>query len=349
MKRVYATKTHGSGWLGPSPMNRLARSLFVVLLLGAPAVARAEEPTEMSEARKQFQAGVNLLDDPDGAKYEEAYHAFKKAYELSRSPKVLGNIGFCALHLERDGEAIDAYSGYLREAPDVDERERAQIQRDLATMTSTVAKLRVHVKRRNGSALVLVDTRLLTRGTPIENSYPVAGSEIAIRVRPGRHALKLKDAEGESVAFETNIEPGSEKVHELVFPPPKAENNLRVMPRESPSMAGPIVLGVTGLLAVGGGVTMGLLARSKTAEIGRSCPGDTCPATYDLDGARTRAKTYGTMADVGFVAGGTLIAGAALWYLLLPSSRADRRGQHQPNATAMCTHQGCGVQLQGGF
>ena len=94
---------------------------------------------------------------------------------------------------------------------------------------------------------------------------------------------------------------------------------------------------------------MGLLARSKTAEIGRSCPGDTCPATYDLDGARTRAKTYGTMADVGFVAGGTLIAGAALWYLLLPSSRADRRGQHQPNATAMCTHQGCGVQLQGGF
>ena len=73
-------------------MNRLARSLFVVLLLGAPAVARAEETAEMSEARKQFQAGVNLLDDPDGAKYEEAYHAFKNAYELSRSPKVLGNI-----------------------------------------------------------------------------------------------------------------------------------------------------------------------------------------------------------------------------------------------------------------
>lgn len=326
-------------------MRFLARSLFVVLLIGAPAVAHAEEQQEMSEARKQFQAGVNLLDDPDGAKYEEAYHAFKKAYELSRSPKVLGNIGFCALHLERDGEAIDAYASYLREASDVDEREKAQIQRDLATLTSTVAKLRVHVKRRNGSALVLVDTRILTRGTPIENSYPIAGTEAAIRVRPGRHTLKLKDAEGESIALETTIEPGSEKVHELVFPPPKTESAVRVMPRESPSMAGPLVLGITGLLAVGGGVTMGLVARSKTAEIGRSCPGDTCPASYDLDGARTRAKTYGTMADIGFVAGGTFLAGAALWYLLLPSSKSERR----TGASAMCTHQGCGVQLQGGF
>ena len=41
------------------------------------AAAPAPQPSAMAEARKQFQAGVNLLDDPDGAKYEEAYDAFK--------------------------------------------------------------------------------------------------------------------------------------------------------------------------------------------------------------------------------------------------------------------------------
>src|SRR4051812_675274 len=97
-------------------------------LVGPVSTSRAaEEPVEttvktddkMVEARKQFQAGVNLLEDPEGAQYEQAYNAFRKAFELSRSPKVLGNIGFCALHLERDGEAIDAYNTYLRDAPDI--------------------------------------------------------------------------------------------------------------------------------------------------------------------------------------------------------------------------------------
>ncbi|MDF2696054.1 MAG: hypothetical protein K0S65_4437, partial [Labilithrix sp.] len=118
----------------------------------------------MAEARKHFQAGVNLLDDPDGARYEEAYHAFHKAYALSKSPKVLGNIGFCSLKLERDGEAIDSYTAYLRDSKDVDERERAQIERDLATLSSTVATIKA-TTRKQGS-WVLVDTREQTRGTP---------------------------------------------------------------------------------------------------------------------------------------------------------------------------------------
>src|SRR5688500_5916327 len=127
------------------------------------ALARGDDNPDIVEARKQFTAGVNLLDDPDGAKYEEAYHAFKKAYALSRNVKVLGNIGFCAMHLERDGEAIEAYSTYLREAPDIDERERAQIQRDLATLSSTIARVKIIVKH-PATSFQLVDVRVQTRG-----------------------------------------------------------------------------------------------------------------------------------------------------------------------------------------
>src|SRR5688500_17175922 len=92
------------------PMRRerhasLARTLLVLgtslVALSGARICRADAPPPppddvMVEARKQFQAGVNLLDDPDGARYEDAYLAFRKAYELSRSPKVLGNIGYCA-------------------------------------------------------------------------------------------------------------------------------------------------------------------------------------------------------------------------------------------------------------
>jgi hypothetical protein len=330
-----------------------AQRALVLGMLLAPAVAQAQEAAPdaaMAEARKQFSAGVNLLDDPDGAKYEEAYHAFRKAYELSKSPKVLGNIGFCALHLERDGEAIDAYTAYLRDAPEIDDRERAQITKDLQTLTSTAARFRLKVKH-PAASFVLIDTRSQTRGAPIENSYPIEGNELSIRIRPGRHTFKVKTADAESVPLEATIEPASDSFHEFVFPPPKAAPvaTTRVEVRESVSVAGPVILGVTGLVALGAGITTGVLARGKTSDIESSCPNDLCPATFDLDGERDKAKALGTIADVSFIAGGALVGGALLWYVLLPKSKTSSSTKAAWAPGGMCTQQGCAVQLQRSF
>jgi hypothetical protein len=321
------------------------------LLLGLARSARAEDaPTaddsKMAEARKQFAAGVNLLEDPDGAKYEDAYHAFHKAYQLSHSPKVLGNIGFCALHLERDGEAIDAYTAYLHEVADVDERERAQIQRDLGTLTSTVARVKATVKHAPGS-LVLVDTRLATLGKAVDNVYPIEGRELAIRVRPGRHVFKVKASDGDSLPFEANIEPASAVTHDFTFP----SKDRPVAPRSSPSYAGPIILGAVGLTVLGGAVASGIVARSKTNDIEKQCPNDLCPATYDLDGNKKRAQTFGTLADIGFIGGGVLVAGGFLWYLFLPKGESrTRAGATSPwTTTAGCTGSGCAFQLGRSF
>ncbi len=82
----------------------LITSALAMGIVATPSIAHAQEPPgdtsneeRLAEARRQFDAGVSLLDDPDGAKYEDAYRAFKRAYELSKSAKVLGNIGFCAM------------------------------------------------------------------------------------------------------------------------------------------------------------------------------------------------------------------------------------------------------------
>lgn len=325
-------------------MKKLLVSLVVLCAASAASVARADGADDAAEAKKQFSAGVNLLDDPDGAKFEEAYHAFKKAYALSQNPKVLGNIAYCAMQLERDGEAIEAYSAYLREVSDIDERERAQIQRDLATMTSTIATVRIHVKH-PATSFELVDTRLQTRGPAIENSYPVSGNDIAIRIRPGRHSFRAKAGASDSVPVEVTVEPASDTKQELVFPAPRAA--APVILSESHSVAGPVILGATGLVALGAGVATGLLAKSKQHEIQSSCPNDLCPLTYDLDATRNQAKTFGTIADASFIGGGALVGGAVLWYLLLPKHRTPAPSTFQ--ASAMCTGRECGVQLAGGF
>ena len=108
-------------------------TVLVVLATAGPAIA-ADVPIS-EDARAHFTAGVNLLQDPDGARYEEAYREFKAAYSASPSWKILGNLGISAMKLERDGEAIDAYKKYLSEGgKQVDADERAQFQRDLATL-----------------------------------------------------------------------------------------------------------------------------------------------------------------------------------------------------------------------
>src|SRR5690242_12924037 len=77
----------------------------------APATPAAPAKTNPAgineEGRRHFNAGVALLQDPEGEKVEEAYREFKTAYDVSGSAKILGNMGFCAMRLERDGEAID--------------------------------------------------------------------------------------------------------------------------------------------------------------------------------------------------------------------------------------------------
>src|SRR5579885_3303968 len=97
----------------------IASGALVALILGLPAPrARADVPIT-EEARTHFAAGVALLQDPKAPRYEEAYREFKAAYAASPSYKILGNLGLCAMKLERDEEAIVAYEKYLKEGKDL--------------------------------------------------------------------------------------------------------------------------------------------------------------------------------------------------------------------------------------
>jgi tetratricopeptide (TPR) repeat protein len=157
-------------------MNYGARHLrtwsvtMVLAIAVLPRVALANGDVS-PEARAHFKAGVSYLEDPEGQRFEDAFAEFKKAYELSHSPKILGNLGLCAMKLERDGEAIDDYTRYLADVPDIDPAEKTQITRDVQTLSASVVTATVTT---SVPSAVIVDTRVPVRGPSVTNVYDVA-------------------------------------------------------------------------------------------------------------------------------------------------------------------------------
>lgn len=323
----------------------LTFTISLALLSAVPSSARAEEKIS-AEARTHFEAGVALLQDPDGARFEEAYREFLAAYEASKSPRVLGNVGLCAMKLERDAEAIEAYTRYLDEVSDIDPVEREQIRRDIVTLKSGLVRITIKVSPPGSK---IFDVRMPVRGEPVSNVYNVTGDEVTIGVRPGHHVLRAKTADRESPAVDVDATPGAVITRSLVVPPPAPPMQLA---KPAPSRVLPITtLGVGLAMLAGGGVT-GYLSLQKVDAISKECPNGECPATYDLEGAQKRARTLTTATDVLLIGGGVLTLGGFAWLLATGSGGSSPREKEKsttPRASAACTGTGCFATLGGRF
>jgi hypothetical protein len=184
------------------------------LVAFAPEAQAADVPIN-DEARAHFNAGVNLLQDPDGPRYEEAYREFKAAYAAAPSWKILGNLGLAAMKLERDGEAIDAFEKYLAEGgAQLDPEERAQVERDLATLETGVVRLTVSS---DPPGARLLDERFPATGNPIHNSYGPLDSSTVIGLRPGRHRITARLAGRKDVTWEVELSPKEHQSHVFEF------------------------------------------------------------------------------------------------------------------------------------
>jgi hypothetical protein len=297
----------------------LAASIF----LGSSGLAHAQEPAPANpsastspgaiseQAKQHFNAGVALLQDPEGEKVEEAYRQFKTAYDISGSPKILGNMGFCAMRLERDGEAIDAYSRYLREVSDIDADERAQIVRDLQTLTVGVTHITFEI---NAPHATILDERVPVRGARVTNAYGPVNGKMTLGVRPGHHVFTAKAPGREGATWEVEAYAGGKEQHSftlkepVVAPPPSAAAR-----EEKPSALGPILLtSAGGAMLVAAGIT-GVVALNKTSDIEEQCKNDVCPRKFDLDGERSSARMFVSVTDLLLVVGSVAVLGGLYW------------------------------------
>jgi hypothetical protein len=324
-----------------------------LLILSVTAPALAADVVINDEARAHFTAGVNLLQDPDGARYEEAYREFKAAYAASPSWKILGNLGISAMKLERDGEAIEYYKKYLTEGgKQVEADERAQFQRDLSTLEAGVVRLTLES---DPPGATLEDERFPASGNAIRNGYSLNGP-VQIGVRAGRHRFTAKLAGRMDAVWEVELSPKQQQSYTFKLAEPAAAA------RVEDSAAGPerlgavavgdddvrssngmrigsyVALGV-GVVGIGVGTVFALKAKGRyrdaNAITDRECPGSgPCelePSVNDqwrnLGDEGDRAKT---LSLVGFIVGGVGVATGVTLFVLSANKKAPAAAKVEP-------------------
>jgi tetratricopeptide (TPR) repeat protein len=105
-------------------MRRLTLVTVLVASLAAPAapVIAKGKPKPASKEEKEKKAKVEALFQEAEANYrtgdyEQALAGYKEAYELSKKPSLLFNLGQCYRMLKRYDEALFAYRLYLHDVP----------------------------------------------------------------------------------------------------------------------------------------------------------------------------------------------------------------------------------------
>lgn len=287
-------------------------------LLTAPAFAADVEITEA--ARQHFKAGVNFMQDPDGARYEEAYREFTAAYAAAPSWKILGNLGIASMKLERDGEAIDAMEKYLSEGGDeLPEEERAQFERDLSMLKSSVVQVTLTSVP---PGVVVTDERIPVQGTAVANRYTLETGQLELGIRTGHHRMVARLDGYQDVTWEFDAAPGTAQSHRFELKPaaqatvadttpaePVADDGAQAMERPVPTGVF-IGLAATGVFTVGATVT-GIMALGQKSEFDDKNGVDEAAA----QDAHDSTETLNLVTDV--LIAGAVVSAAVTTYLYL--------------------------------
>jgi hypothetical protein len=312
---------------------RTSRWIVACVWLSWAGAGRAAETAISERARELFKSGVSLLRAPEGARVEEAYRAFKAAYDDSPSAQILGNLGYTAMLLERDGEAIAAIERYLGEVRDLDATEREQFARDLQVLKTNVGWIALAVEP---SGAQLVDTRLPVQGDPVVNRYGPVGREIRLGVRPGHHRLEARREGFTAAVVEIEVAPGASLSERITLTPVAAPAAPKTAAAATPAPAPapvarpeeperPIPAGVwiglaaTGTLAAGAGL-LGALSLANRGDYDAALESGDLASASEL---RDRGVAMNIAGDV--LLGGAVVAAAvtAVLFFTRPEAPAS--------------------------
>lgn len=311
--------------------SSILAQVVAVSLLVATAAHAQKEPVISDSARQHFQAGVSYLEDPSGSKYEEALQEFRKAYGESKASKILNNVGLCALNLERDGEAIEAYEAYLAgKSADITPEVRKQVERDIAMLKSSLVKVELSAEPADVS---IVDERRNSKGDLVLNHYNLTGGSSKLGLHPGRHKVTVSAVGYKTATWEFDAEPGSnhkrsfklevegtEATATPVAPTAATSMSTSEPPKASKSGIHPMVYvgGIAAGVFAAAATTTGVLALGKQSDFDKAKEDGN---TSKMDTLEKSGKTLSLVTDIG-IGAAVVSAGVATIFYVTSSGKS---------------------------
>jgi len=313
----------------PAPVATLAAVLSLT------ATAHAQGSSEAA-ATALFDEGRRLMSEH---KFADACPKLAESERLAPSGGTLLNLADCYEHTGQSASAWVAWKDVASRANaagkgDVEKRALARA----AALEPTLSKL-----------TIAVDGASDVQGLDLKRDGIAVGHTefgLPIPVDPGPHVVeataprkKAFTAKVDVAAKQTDarVTVALEDAPEAASPPASATppSALAPEPRPGPAPAAQgsalktvgVVIGVAGLAGIAVGSVFGVEARSKnqTALEPQNCRTSTLCTPNGLS-LTSDARNAATISTIGFVAGGALVAGGVIVWLVAPSTATTRSG-----------------------
>ncbi len=290
-------------------------------LLLDPAFCAASD-ADTAAAQALFDQGKTLMGD---GHYAEACPKFAESERLDPGIGTLLNLADCT---ERQGKLATAWSQF-REAADMasaaNNSEAEQIARGRAEQLA----------RQVSNIVIDVNKAHVVAGFQLTRDGKFVGEpewRVPIPVDEGRYTIRASAPGHEPWETTVQVKGSGESVVVKVDP-------LKPLPGATDDATGKpstglgkrkllaIVVGSVGVAALGTGIVLALVAKSKFDSADKTCPGDAVCHNQGAVDQSSSAATLGNVATVGFVVGAVgLAAGTVLWLTAKP------RDEQKPSA-----------------
>jgi hypothetical protein len=257
-----------------------------------PAAAAPAATGDIAEARKHYEAGVQLFDT--GA-YEAALSEFERADQLAPNYRILYNTGKIYRVRNDFVAALNAFNGFLAKEPEGSQK-RIEVLRYVSELNALIAKVRV-TSAVPGASITVDDV-----------PQGVAPLDHALLVNPGSRKVTASKPGYSPATQVVKAVPGD--VLDITLNP----QSLLVKVQSDPlPLSIPISWATTGVLA-GGAIIFGALASSKASTLNsaKNQLDSTGTLGSQLTSDYNSMKTFAIVSDI--FTGAAIVAGGVSTY-----------------------------------
>jgi hypothetical protein len=279
------------------------RETFVFALLMVAKAAHAQTDAEMEAGRRLFAEGMTA---ENAGHCPEALEKYRQVQAVKDTANIRFRIGACSEATGQLRAAVRAYDGAIRlgrgdpQAKDVTDEATKRIE----ALAPKMGRLRV--KRPDGASVQI-------------DNEPVADADLAepLWMDPGMHGVTATSSGKKpfhmDVAVKEKTETNVEIAMEPDVPPPPP-----VEPSSVPKIIGWSLVGLGGVLAIGGVISIVVRETSIGTITGACNPTCALARQMELQSTRDRALVAGPLAGALFVGGGVAAATGAILLFVAP-------------------------------